>query len=299
MILNNNSSDQYSNDILTSSLIELAKELEKTDVPLIVGGGLSLYLRTTLFNKKYSLRYPKRILQRSTKDIDIFLSSDLIIDSAKIELIRDSLKKLNYKPLTKFFQFSKNIAPDRNIVIDILSAPPSKENMDKIKFNGVRIKPVGIEEFHARLVKEAKDINLGSIPLNDFSNLKKNVNISNLFIPSSFNYIILKLHAFNDRLNDSSVDYGQHHAYDIFATVTDMDEGDWKNAEHHFNFAKDSEYIKSAQNIISNNFSRKDNMGIIRLQESKLYQRFKSEFDSYIMDFIGDLKTIFDIRTAL
>ena len=296
MILNNNSSDQFGNDILTSSLIELAKELEKADVPLIVGGGLSLYLRTTLFKKKYSPRYPKRVLQRSTKDIDIFLSSDLIIDSAKIELIRNALKKLNYEPVTKFFQFSKSITPDRNILVDILSAPPPEEDADKIKVRGVRIKPVGIEEFHARLVKEAKDINLGSIPINDFSNLKKNVNISNLFIPSSFNYIILKLHAFNDRVNDSSVEYGQHHAYDIFATITDMDEEDWKNAEHHFSLGKDFEYIKSAQNIVSNNFSNKDNMGIIRLQESKLYQRFKTEYDSYIMNFIGDLKTLFDIK---
>lgn len=289
--------NQFQNDVLINALIELAKELEKSGVPLIVGGGLSLYLRTVLFKKKYSPRYPGRVLQRSTKDIDIFLSSDLIVDSAKVELIRDTLHILGYKPVTKFFQFSKRIPSDenKNILIDILSSPPLPADEDKIKIKGVRIKPVGIEEFHAYLVNEAKDINLGIININDFSNLQKDIKVTNLFIPSSFNYLILKLHAFRDRINDASVDYGQHHAYDIFATITDMDESDWKNAEYHLGQNIDSGYIKSSQTIINTYFSQKDDFGIIRLKENKLYQRHKAGYDSYIPDFIGDLKALFSL----
>lgn len=293
----NNSLDFSANDSMISPLIELARELGKFDIPLILGGGLSLYLRTVLLKKKYSSRFPKRILQRSTKDIDIFLTSDLIADSTKVGHIRDSLNSLGYKPVTNYFQFSKSktAADNKDILIDILSAPASDKDLDKVIAKGIRIKPEGIEKFHAYLVKEAKDINLGLIPLNDFSNLIHNVSISNLFILSSFNYIILKLHAFRDRLNDESVDYGQHHAYDIFATVIDMDQTDWENAEHHLSANPTAEYIISSRNIIAKFFTAKDDLGIIRLRENKLYQREKYEYDNYIQYFISDLKDLFKL----
>lgn len=297
MNLENNSSDFSANASLITPLIELAKELEKSNIPLILGGGLSLYLRTALLNKKYSPRFPKRIVQRSTKDIDIFLTSDLIADAAKVGIIRDALNSLGYKPITKYFQFSKSlsVAGSREIVIDILSAPPSDQDIDKTKTKGIRIKPEGIENFHAYLVNEAKDINLGLIQVNDFSNLNYSADISNLFILSSFNYIILKLHAFRDRVNDSSVDFGQHHAYDIFATVIDMDKTDWENAKHHLSINQDADYIKSALDIINNFFSEIDHLGTIRLRENKLYQRDKVEYDKYLKDFINDLKELFKL----
>ena len=293
----NNSSDFSANDSLISPLVELAKELEKFDIPLILGGGFSLYLRTALLNKKYSSRFPKRILQRSTKDIDIFLTSDLIADSAKVGHIRDALNTLGYKPVTNYFQFSKSktAAGNKDILIDILSAPASDKDLDRVITKGIRIKPEGIEKFHAYLVKEAKDINLGLIPLNDFSNLSRSIKISNLFILSSFNYIVLKLHAFRDRLNDESVNYGQHHAYDIFATVIDMDQTDWDNAEHHLSTNQAAEYIQSSRDIITKFFADKDDLGIIRLRENKLYQRDKYEYDSYIQYFISDLKDLFKL----
>lgn len=297
MSLENNSLDFSANDSLISPLVELAKELEKFDIPLILGGGLSLFLRTVLLNKKYSPRFPKRILQRSTKDIDIFLTSDLIADSSKVGHIRDALDSLGYKPVTKYFQFSKvNTSSDsKDILIDILSAPASDNDLDKVKTKGIRIKPEGIEKFHAYLVNEAKDINLGLIPLNDFSNLSHSASISNLFILSSFNYIILKLHAFRDRLNDESVDYGRHHVYDVFATVIDMDQTDWENAEHHLSTNSTTDYIQSSRDIITKFFSDKEDLGIIRLRENKLYQREKYEYDNYLQYFITDLKDLFKL----
>jgi hypothetical protein len=45
MNLENNLSDLNSNNALIYPLVELAKELEKYGIPLILGGGLSLYLR--------------------------------------------------------------------------------------------------------------------------------------------------------------------------------------------------------------------------------------------------------------
>ena len=61
-------------------------------------------------------------------------------------------------------------------------------------------------------------------------------------IPAAFNFLILKLHAFEDRKEDVESDLGRHHAYDIFATIIRVTEQNWKNAKEHFAPHKDRPY---------------------------------------------------------
>lgn len=298
MISSGNNNTQIENDHLISAIIELANHLQKHDIPLIIGGGLSLYLRSFLLHKIRSPRYPKRVVQRSTKDIDIFLTSDLIVDTEKIEILRDSLTALDYKPKTKYFQFTKKIAfgdTTREITIDILSAPPNDKDALKTKIRIPRIKPADVNNFHAYLVNEAQGINFGPIPVENISALSGETKISNIFIPSGFNYVILKLHAFRDRVEDESVDFGRHHAYDIFAIITDMDKNDWETASVHFQSEIESDYIKSSINIINEFFISPTSLGIIRIQENELFKKYSSEFSTYLPDFISDLKLLFGI----
>jgi len=293
-----NSQSQFENNHLISALIELANLLEKHYIPLIIGGGLSLYLRSFLLQKVRSPRFPKKVVQRSTKDIDVFLTSDLIINSEKIEILRDSLVSLGYKPKTKYFQFTKNITlgnSTREVIIDILSAPPKDKDAFKTKISKPRIKPVDVDNFHAYLVNEAKGINFGPIPVESVSILSGETKISNIFIPSGFNYIVLKLHAFRDRVEDESVDLGRHHAYDIFAVVTDMDKSDWENASAHFQAEKESDYIKSSIDIINEFFNSSTSLGILRLKENQFFKKYNSEYSTYISEFISDLKSLFGI----
>lgn len=288
-----NEKDYIKLDTLIDALIELAKLLEGKGIPLIVGGGLSLYIRTIFLTKKRSPRYPKKVLQRSTKDIDIFLTSDIIINPEKIMIIRDSLEVLGYKPKTRFFQFINEKENGKDVVIDILSAPPNPKDIEKTKISKPRIKPKGIERFHAYLVQEAIGLSIGIINVREVTN---EIKFSNIYLPSSFIYIILKLHAFRDRISDDSKDNGRHHAYDIFATVTDMDQADWDNAKEHYNKEFNSDYVKTSQKIIKEYFSDVTQMGIIRLKENELYDRNKDEFINYISDFIRDLKELLGIK---
>jgi tRNA A37 N6-isopentenylltransferase MiaA len=55
-----NNQFQYESDHLISALIELANLLETHKIPLIIGGGFSLYLRSFLIHKVRSPRYPKK-----------------------------------------------------------------------------------------------------------------------------------------------------------------------------------------------------------------------------------------------
>lgn len=282
---NRNETSIPENDILVDAAVELANELGKNNVPLILGGGLSLYIRTKYLPKRRSPRYKSQIVQRSTKDIDIFLTGDLIINTSQIVILRDTLNILGYTPFTEYFQFEKKTLFDHTINIDILSAPLAGD-LGK----NIRIKPKNVEHFHAHRSNEAKGIHIGLIPID---NLSEKQIYSNLFIISSFNYIILKLHAFRDRVMDERVDYGRHHAYDIFATILDMDENDWNNAREHFKAEVEQEYIKSSINIIKQDFNQSSDLGVIRLQENELYRRSRQEFDTYIPDYLIDLKDLF------
>jgi hypothetical protein len=292
MNLNSNNS----NDFLLENLTELAAEFEKHDIPLIVVGGFSIYIKTKFMNKARSSRYSTIPFARSTKDIDIFLTSELIIDSAKIENIKTILSNLNFEVKTEYFQFIKKVTETKEVQIDFLSQPVPEHDSDKVKFNKPRIKPKNVKNFHAFYHKEAETISSNLIKVEDLvaPNLKNK--FRNVFLPSSFSFIILKLHAFRDRMNKEENDYGRHHAYDIFTAIIEMDETDWNNSKSMYELFKDNPAVSESIKIITDLFISDSQMGIIRLKENQNYKRDKTELDTYIKNFIEDLKEMFNIH---
>jgi hypothetical protein len=168
---------------------------------------------------------------------------------------------------------------------------PHKTSDSKFKIKRPRIGNVDVEKFHGYLVDEAIDIEFGMIPVKNVAG----VPVDNVYLPSSFNYIILKLHAFRDRITDETVDLGRHHAFDIFSAVIDIDKSDWENAQTHYEMKAGALYIESAREIITRYFSTSISLGIIRIKENELYKRYHHEFDPYINEFIADLLHLFKI----
>lgn len=74
-----------------------------------------------------------------------------------------------------------------------------------------------------------------------------------------------------------------------------MDESDWINAGKHFEAEREQAYIVSASEIVKHYFSKTNDLGILRLKENELYRRGKEEFDTYIQDFLNDLKDMFKL----
>lgn len=279
-------------------LIELQKSLDQEDVEFVIGGGLSLYIRQVYHYQTHSDRYPFIIQSRSTEDIDVFLNSDVIVDSKKINKLKAVLLKLGYAPSKKAqcFQFHRNLdflGKSQTIKIDLLAAPPKDEDQDKVKINSPRIRPKECTQIHAFLTKEAICVDYGKIPVKISENNKSE--IIQIFIPSAFNYLIFKLFAFNDRKDRSDLqsDFGRHHAFDIFATVCRMDENDWDNAKNHYRTFYNLEIIKNACDIRKKYFSDKFQVGSLRIRESENYKIQKKIFDQYYNDFLNDMKDLF------
>jgi len=286
------------NDPLVRHLIELAVELDAENIPIILGGGMSLYLRQKFMSSR-APRYPFGLPARSTADLDLFLSSRLIADAGKMESLRQVIGHLGYSvlPEAKNFQFAKKITlygQERVIKIDLLAAPPRGEDASLVSVKRPRIKPKGAEGIHAYLTDESEGIEIGKLTVNP-ALLDPSLSLKNktLFIPSAFNFLILKLHAFEDRKNDETRDLGRHHAWDIFATVVRMGEADWRVAREHRVAHADRPYIEKAAEIRKTDFSTPTALGLLRLRENEAYRREKELYGKYLESFIEDLAALF------
>lgn len=288
------------NDPLVHHLLELCRELDKDDVSIILGGGMSLYLRLK-FASARTPRYPFDPPVRSTADLDVFLSSHLIADRQKIKSLKASLLRLGYEvdPKARNFQFIKSVklfGQDRTIKIDLLAAPPDAADKAKVEVKKPRIKPAGVEGFHAYLTDEAAGIEIGKQPV-DITLLDPSLKLKNqvLYLPSSFNFLILKLHAFEDRKNreDAKSNFGRHHAFDLFATVSRMNENDWETAQEHLAAHRGQAYMAKTISIRKENFSGKTGLGLLRVQESQSYQADRVMYSAYLEPFLKDLTDLF------
>lgn len=284
-------------DLLTRELLRLKAQLKTT--PFLVSGGMGLYLRSVYLDSDRSPRYPRRVPTRSTQDIDVMLSAEVIADDMHMRRVRDALQALEYDVKTPNFQFVRRIKGSSHMVeIDLLTAPPRAEDEVDVKISNVRVRPRQTKGIHAYLTEEATEIDRGAVSI-DVSQAAERHEIiledPTIYIPSSFNYLILKLHAFHDRKNsdDDKSDLGRHHALDIFTTVTDMSAADWETAKEHFAAECSEPYLKQAIAIQQRDFSTSTALGILRIQENQTYRQFKNEFDTYLPDVIDDLNELF------
>lgn len=257
----------HDNDPLVVQLAELAKALDAENIPVILGGGMSLYLRR-IYLSAITPRYPFVIPARSTGDLDLFLSAGLIVDAQKVRALRGIIGRLGYSvlPEARNFQFGKRVlvcGQERTVKIDLLAAPPRSEDAALVIIHRPRIKPKGVENVHAYLTDECEGIDFGKIPVKP-GLLAPDLVLKNevLFLPSALNFLVLKLHAFRDRRNDEVSGFGRHHAWDIFSTVAGMGEADWAAAKEQLAAQGGRPYLVTAAGIRKELFAGPAGLGL-------------------------------------
>jgi len=192
-----------------------------------------------------------------------------------MRILRAALDHLGFVPVekAKFLHFVKRWPNGGQVKIDMLTGPlTDKATRAKLRLSPPRVRPRGNLELHTYLTKEALDIESSLLPLEvegvGSDGIAGRVTV---YVPQSFTFLLMKLHAFADRVDDDHADLGRHHALDVYRVVAMLTEEDLTAVRQSIEKHAASRPIHRAREIVAMYFSSSSAMGIIRLKEHPLF----------------------------
>ncbi len=284
---------------LQTSLLELLYEIEETDIKLIIGGGFGIYLKID-YVQRLGIRtlFQEWPEPRSTNDLDLFLRPELLIESAKLKPMAEAIVRLNYQvvPGAEKYQFVKpgpGGAVEGSVKIDILTGPQDRFLSTKVRADDRRVRPKPSVGIHAHPVDEALTLEEGLLPVIMSGNLSSGESWeAEVFLPHPYTFLMMKLFAFRDRLEDANKEFGRYHALDLYTILSTTTEEEWKYALNLKDQHGNQPYVLEAGHLVSEHFSALDRLGMIRLRES-IYYRPELQLD----DFMSVLQELFPVLT--
>jgi hypothetical protein len=255
-------------DPLREQLRLLALKLQKDEIKLILGGGYGLVLRTEYVRQTgAATRFEEIPEARSTNDLDLFLSAEIITSAEKIEKIRDALHRLGFEPVARFFQFKLPTEFDglaMPVKIDLLAVPVTEQQRKLVEIKKPRVKPRGASGIHGYLTEEAVTLEENLLPIDVSEDGEPALEI---YLPHPFSYLVMKLFALKDRLEDEAKDFGAYHAFDIYRIIGMMTEQEWNEALDLKARFRDQPKIKEAAKIAGELFANVESIGVLRVRQ--------------------------------
>jgi hypothetical protein len=280
-------------DILRAELGRLAVALEPHGIPLIIGGGYGLLLRQEHLEHS-DVRTVRRIPEaRSTNDLDVFLSAEILTDARKMGSLRDVLHRSGYAPIkgAEHYQFEKEVTyrgSQRRIKLDLLAPPPrDPELLETVKVDVRRIRNRKTKGIHAHTAPEAFIIGEEAVVLEPVGAGEFRVRI-----PHPYSFLLLKLYAYRDRRDDPTKQLGRYHAFDLYRIVAMMTEEEYETAEGFRDRFGGEEVVVEARRIVSDLFADVDSRGTLALLEHARTVGVTIR-DEDLAGFLEDLKVFF------
>jgi hypothetical protein len=279
---------------LLDQLRQFADTLAEKNISLIIGGGYGLLLKANHLQRTGARTRLEQIpIARSTGDIDVFLTTEVIVDRNKMATIRQALDELGYAPVpgAEYYQFFREVViagVSRNLKFDFLAAPVPSEEAKKVKADVRRIRPRGPTEtpMHAHTTPEALTIEEHLISV-DIGEADQPIEV---FLPHPFSYTLLKLFALRDQIENEAKKFGRHHASDIYATWAMMTEDEFAQAEDLRRDYADLGVMPEALEIAAELFADENAKGLIRLKEHARAERVELV---ELAEFIKDVRPLF------
>jgi hypothetical protein len=266
-------------DPLITTALDLIVVIGRADFKLILGGGYGLYLKQLHLQNNQSVRtllpgelwpYP-----RATEDLDVFLSTEIVASLDDMRAIRAALDSLGFQPVAgaEFLHFEKPWHAGGRVKIDMLTGPIKDDaSRKKLKITPPRVRPRGNLELHAYLTNEAIDFDQALLALPITGTRSDGTNATaTVYVPQPFSFLLMKLHAFADRVADANKDLGRHHALDVYRIIAMLTPDEYealrKNVQRH----TASPAVQRARQIVGEYFSSATSLGAIRLREHGLF----------------------------
>lgn len=280
---------------LRTALLDLLYELRNTDIKLIIGGGFGIYLRT-----QYVLGRGARTLLkfwpelRSTNDLDLFLRADLLINSNKLKPLADAITRLKYKVVegAEKYQFVKP-GPRGSLAgslkIDLLTGPQTAFAGTGLKVDERRVRPDPSVGIHAHPCDEGVTLEEKLATLSFSGTLSSGRPWEGeVFLPHPYTFLLMKLFAFKDRVNDPHKELGRHHALDLYSVIALTNETEWQECGEFSAGLKSDPAIIEVGKIVAEYFSGEEKLGLLRLRE---HTYFRPEFQ--LKEFVSALGELF------
>jgi hypothetical protein len=283
---------------LQTALLDLLHEVQSTDIKLIIGGGFGIYLKTDhvrqLGMRTLLREWPE---PRSTNDLDLYLRPELLIQSAKLKPLAEAISRLGYQvvPGAEKYQFVKpgpGGGQAGSVKIDILTGPQSRFQGKRVKVDARRVRPNPSVGIHAHPLNEVPTLEDGLLEKRLEGRLSSGGHgQAEILLPHPYTFLMMKLFAFKDRLNDVDREFGRYHALDLYTILATTMETEWKYALELRDRRGDEPYIMEAGRLVSEFFSAPDRLGMIRLRESRYYRP-----ELQLVEFMSALKELFPAR---
>jgi len=266
-------------DPLATTILDLLAVMKRPAFKLILGGGYGLYLKQLHLQGVQGIRtllpgelwpYP-----RTTEDLDVFLPTEIVASLDGMRSIRAALDGLGFQPVAgaEFLHFAKPWHGGGRVKIDMLTGPIGDPvTRRNLKIVPPRVRPRGDLQLHAYLTAEAIDFDQSLLPLpvegarSDGAPAKATV-----FVPQPFTFLLMKLHAFADRLADANRDLGRHHALDIYRIIAMLTPVEYDDVRANVRRHSGLPAVERARQIIAEHFSSATSPGALRLREHTLF----------------------------
>ena len=255
-------------DTLRTALVDLIRAVSAAGIRVFLGGGYGLYLKQIhLASTQQRTFLPVETWPRprGTPDLDIFLPTEIVVDIKHMVRLREILDELGYKPddRAKFMHFEKAVSQG-HVRVELLTGPIGRELFEKVRLNKLpRVRPKGDVELHAYLTAEAValDVDPLSVLLDDGVSV---------LIPNAFSFLLMKLHACRDRLDDEDKQLGRHHALDVYRVLAMLSEPEDQLVRRLRRDHRDNAAVKRAAEIVAEIFADITGRGVLRMREHAL-----------------------------
>lgn len=259
---------------LLTTLLDLDSALNSQQ-KLIIGGGYGLYLKQLYVRDNPQIRTLFAVNDlpsaRTTEDIDLILRAEIVTDSESMKLIRGVLDHLGFTVVetAKYTQFVRPMSPGQ-VKIDLFAAPLG-EFASRVPKDARRVKPRPSVDLHASKLEEALAVDRHAIPIPIQGQLSSGeTHRTEVLIPQAFTYLLMKLCAYRDRMDDPDKNLGRHHALDVYRIVgllTQDEDADVRSLSAEF---VEHPVVIDAREIAATHFISPDGIGRLRIREHPL-----------------------------
>jgi hypothetical protein len=235
---------------------------------------------------------------RSTNDLDMFLTTDVIVNLPKAKVVLEAVQRLGFRAAEKKenYQFIKMFHRGQQsfeVKIDFLTRMPDNPiTLSSLIIQNPRVRNKKSGGIHAFKTEEAIAVEDNPV-LIVLAGLRTNQEeyTGQGYLPQAYSYLMMKLFAFRDwETKKQNPGYSRKHALDLYSIVAMLTEEELTTAEKLSQKYQHMPAAQEAASIISEFFAQSAAMGIIRLREHPSFNR-----EADITEFMSVLTDLFPI----